>query len=268
MSDNYAFYETWGLNVETYDERTALEWGRSSNDAAYFVRQARQIGGPVLELGCGTGRITWPIAEAGIEIVGLDVSEPMIQHARAKSSHANGTAAERATFVLGTMAAFELVRTFRLIIIPFRAFQALLTPTEQRQCLHCIHRHLESDGRAIIDVFDPRLEYLYPGAGNLHLKLDQVRHPVSGNTVTVEMLAKQNDPLTQVLSERFRFTELDPRGQIVRQEERLLRLRWTYRHEMRYLFELTGFDVVAEYSDFEESPPAYGNEQLWLIRKH
>jgi len=45
----------------------------------------------------------------------------------------------------------------------------------------------------------------------------------------------------------------------------VLRLRWTYRYEMRYLFELAGFTVVAEHSDFKGSPPRYGAEQVWVV---
>ena len=54
---------------------------------------------------------------------------------------------------------------------------------------------------------------------------------------------------------------------MVRQEEEILRLRWTYRYEMRHLLELAGFEVEAEFSDFRGSPPAYGREQVWLARK-
>lgn len=267
MDETPRFYETWGLNVETYDERTQQEWTAVEQDVAFFLRHARQTGGPVLDLACGTGRVTWPLAEAGFEVVGLDLSEPMLQHARAKASHRDSQIRDRVTFVQGTMADFDLHRRFRLVLIPYRSFQSLLDPADQRHCLTCVHRHLEPDGRAIIDLFDPRLEWCHPALDPATIKLNEVKHPVSGNTVKVEMLGRENDPVAQVLTERHRFTEIGTWGKVVRQEERILRLRWTYRHEMRYLFELTGFDVLAEFSDFNESPPAYGNEQLWIVRK-
>lgn len=261
------FYSTWGLNVETYDERTNLEWASVKQDAEFFVRWAGKIGGPVLELGAGTGRVTWALAEAGFEVVGVDLSEAMIQHARAKGSHKDRAVSERATFVQADMADFDLDHTFALVIIPYRAFQALLTAAEQRGCLECIHRHLDYGGTAIIDIFDPRLELCGPDVGNGHLELNEVRHPATGNTVRVEMLSRENDPVAQILTERFRFTEVASWGRIVRQEDRMLRLRWIYRHEMRYLLELAGLKPVAEFSDFDESPPAYGKEQLWVVGK-
>jgi hypothetical protein len=54
---------------------------------------------------------------------------------------------------------------------------------------------------------------------------------------------------------------------VARHEEEMLSMRWTYRYEMRYLLELCGFDVQAEYSDFRRSPPAYGREHVWVARR-
>jgi len=267
MQDVPRFYAQWGLNVETYDERTEKEWTREADDVPFYIRQAEQIGGPILELGAGTGRVTWPLAEAGFDVVGLDLSEPMIQHANAKRSHRDKAVGDRVRFVQGTMADFRFGRSFRLILVPYRAFQSLTAPADQRRCLKCIHRHLDADGHAVIDLFDPRLEWCLPDVGETRLKLGEVRHPTTGNTVKVEMLGRRNDPVAQVLTERHQFTEVDSWGRTIRQEERILQLRWTYRYEMLYLFELTGFEVVAEFSDFEESPPDYGKEQLWVVRK-
>ena len=73
--------------------------------------------------------------------------------------------------------------------------------------------------------------------------------------------------MRQLLTETFQIDELDERGVTIASEESSWTLRWSTRQEMRYLFELTGFEVVAEYSDFFRAPPAYGKEQLWVVRK-
>jgi len=92
-----------------------------------------------------------------------------------------------------------------------------------------------------------------------------VIHPVSGNRVVVETLERVNDLLTQTFKERWRFTETDPNGEVVRQEEEYLELRWTFRYEMRHLVESCGLVVDAEYSDFQRSSPEYGKEQIWVM---
>ena len=87
------------------------------------------------------------------------------------------------------------------------------------------------------------------------------------HTIRVDVLSRTNDPLNQVLRETWRFIETDRMGTVVRSEAEGLALRWTYRYEMHHLLELSGLDVVAEYSDFDGSPPAYGREQVWVARR-
>ena len=255
------FYTDGGLNVETYDARTAGFPG----EIDWWVRHARATNGPVLELACGTGRVTWPIARAGVEIVGLDVSAAMLYTAEAKRDGEPGEVSERVRFIRGDMTDFSLDETFTLAIIPFRAFQALLTPAAQRSSLACIRKHLRPGGRLIIDIFDPRLDWILPDRTEPgRPDRPNVKHPVSGNTVAVEVLTRSNDPLSQTLRERWRFTERMSSGTVVRWEEEILELRWIYRHEMQYLLELTGFTIESEFSDFSSSPPTYGREQIWV----
>ena len=94
-----------------------------------------------------------------------------------------------------------------------------------------------------------------------------VKHPVTGNEVTIQVTSHTNDTFTQALNETWRFTEMDKSGKILRREVEHLRMRWTFRWEMRYLFELTGFVVEEELSDFKGSPASYGREQVWIARK-
>ena len=260
------FYSRRTLNVETYDERTEVEWG-SREDTVFFVDQAREIGGPVLELGAGTGRVVWAIAESGFEVVGLDLSEPMLRRAEEKGAGRPDDVRARARFVRADMSEFEVDQEFGLVISPFRAFQSLLTPEAQRASLECVHRHLRSGGRVVLNLFDPRLDRCAPGAETMRPERTEVRHPQTGNRVRVNVVSRKNDSLRQVLEEVWRFTEIDAQERVVRTDDDLLQLRWTYRHEMRYLLELCGFEVEAEYSDFQRSPPAYGLEQVWVARR-
>jgi hypothetical protein len=171
-----------------------------------------------------------------------------------------------AQFVPGDMADFQLDQTFALAIIPYRSFQVLITPEDQRHCLECVHRHLRPGGRLIVNLFDPLLDRCVPDAP-FPRQEQTVRHPTTGNVVTAEVIRHVNDPVRQVLTEVWRFTECDAAGKILRREEETLTMRWTYRQEMGYLFELTGFAVEAEFSDFHGSPPAYGREQVWIARR-
>jgi hypothetical protein len=95
----------------------------------------------------------------------------------------------------------------------------------------------------------------------------RVKDQGTGHTVVRRFIERTNDPLRQVFTERFRIDEFDEHGRVLDSAETSWTFRWNTRQEMRYLFELTGFEVVTEYSDFFRSPPAYGAEQLWVVRK-
>jgi hypothetical protein len=131
------------------------------------------------------------------------------------------------------MARFDLGGSFGLAIIAYRAFQHLLTPKEQRSCLQRVHRHLRRRGR------------------------------LTQQAVHVEVKDRRTGPVSQSFSETWRWT-VTRNGSIVQTYEDVLRLRGTYRYEMRYLLELTGFQVRAECSDFKGSPPRYGAERVWV----
>ncbi|MFH1279595.1 MAG: class I SAM-dependent methyltransferase [Candidatus Eisenbacteria bacterium] len=270
MTDQGSFYGRPGLNVETYDafqERYANESGFPAldGDVEFYKSLAVSSGGPVLELACGTGRVAWPIAEAGVDVVGLDLSEAMLGAARAKGERYPADVRARATFVSGNMAEFDLGRVFPLVVIAFRSFQSLLTVEEERACLERIRRHLAPEGRLVIDNFDPLLQYCLPEAESPVIDRSAT-HPVTGNAVKIEVVERTTDPYRQLITEHWRFTEHDENGDVVREEEDVLKLRWIYRQEMRYLFELTGFRVEGEFSDFHGDEPGYGKEQIWIAR--
>jgi SAM-dependent methyltransferase len=217
----------------------------------------------VLELACGTGRVSWPLAAAGHDVTGLDLNEPMLRIAEAKGRDQAAETRDRIRFVRGDMGAFNLDREFALVFSTFRSFQSLLTVEEQRACLGCARRHLRPGGRLVLNLFDPLLHLCTPEPRGPRLA-ERCLNPVTGLPVEVEVISRDNDPHAQILEEVWLFTERETGGQVRREERELLRMRWSYRYEMQHLLELCGFEVVAEYSGFDGEPPAYGKEQVWV----
>lgn len=260
------FYSRPSLHVEIYDTQTETGWG-PQNDIAFYLEEARASGGPVLELCCGTGRLTLPLLDLGLEIHGLDLNEAMLDMAKQKRSRLSDESAARLHLHHGDVREFQLNQKFALIFIPFRSFQILATPEAQRRSLTCIRKHLRPGGKVIINLFDPRYEFMLPGKQEKSFAPPrEFVHPITGNRVLVETVERVNDPLSQTFQERWRFTEFDATGAILRQEEESLCLRWTFRYEMRHLLESCGFAIEAEYSNFHRSPPAYGKEQVWIFK--
>ena len=249
-----AFYDYYSLGVE--------------GDVPFYVEEAQKAGGPVLELGCGTGRILIPTAEAGVEIAGLDRAPSMLAIARDKVARLDPPVKGRIELVEGDMRDFSLGRRFKLVTIPYRAFLHLLTGEDQRRALRCVRDHLEPDGRLILNVFDPRLDTIGAHLGSFGSALKMVSefvHPDTGRKVVV-WDTRQYDPETQTIEQYFIFEELDGEGQVVNKTYSSLVLRYVHRYEMEYLLELCGYRVEALYGDFGRGPFRYGREQIWVAR--
>lgn len=263
MTDSTEFYRG-GIAVQTYD--LFITGAATEGDTQFYCDCARRFGGDVLELGVGTARVAIALAEAGYNVTGLDLSPAMLEHAGKKVAKAPREVAERLIFVQGDMSAFDLRRIFPLILVPFRAFQHLLEPAAQRRALTCMHRHLAPGGHLVIDLFDPRLEFCLPGAPPLDGPREEVLDPATGHRVRRTIVARDNNPARQLISERLRLEVLDDEGRVIATEETSWALRWTLRQEMTWLLELCGFQAVEQWSDFHGAPPAYGKEQVWVAR--
>jgi SAM-dependent methyltransferase len=255
--------------AKIYDAMTSADWGEASADVTFFCREFQDIKGPVLELACGTGRVAIPLAKAGHEVHGLDASPAMLAVAIRNRQDLPAAIRDRLFLAEGNMQEFAFPMQFAGVYVTCRSFQHLLSPDDQENCLRCIHRHLRDDGIMVLNLFDPRYDLLLPSETAAPVARSVLTHAISGNKVLVEVLERVNDLVSQCLTETWRFTEFGSDNvRVVRQEEELLKLRWTFRQEMRHLLRLCEFRVLAEYSDFEKPPPSYGKEQVWVAAKN
>ena len=143
-------YDDW---ADIYDR----VYADLNHDVPFYVQQALASGGPVLELGSGTGRVALALAAAGIEVHGVDVSPRMVQRAQEKAEAAG--LADACRFQQGDMRTVRLDKRFPLVIMPFRSFQNMLSVDDQRAALATVKAHLEAGGCLAFDVFapDPRM---------------------------------------------------------------------------------------------------------------
>ena len=197
-----SFYSRVGINVETYDVRTqqVIEGSAAEGDVEFYRILAEETGGPVLELGSGTGRVAWALARAGIEIFGLEIQDAMLMAAEARRWKEPPEVQDRVEFDMGDMRDFDLGREFSLILIPYRGFQSLLDPEAQRACLRSVHRHLSEDGLLVIHVFDPKLELLVEGSERVE-ELPILHDPFNDNLIESRITMRELDRVEQVLRE-------------------------------------------------------------------
>ena len=236
--------------ADYYDESPIVK-GRLQ-DVAFYRNAVRDFGDPILELGCGTGRITMALAEAGKRITGLDLSGRMLERAVKKRAALRVEARERVHFVQGDMARFDLGEKFRLVIIPFRPFQHLLEVRQQMDCLECVRKHLAPGGRLILDVFQTDAERMHDPVHMREVQLteyetaDGRRVRISERVAAFHRAEQRND-----VEMIFSIKRRDGR------QERLVfawPLRYFFRFEVEHLLARCGFKVAALYGDFDRSP--------------
>lgn len=223
------------------------------DDARFYVEEATSSGGPVLELGCGSGRVLAPIAKAGIAITGLDPSPSMLDLCR-KRLASEGSTAE---LVSGDMRRFSLGRKFPLITIPFRPFQHLLDVDDQMACLSAVREHLAPGGRLIFDIFDPDLKML-AADGGVEVPVGEFDLP-DGSHARLSYCRREHDRKRQVQNVEMIVETRSER------HVSSLWLRYSFRWEMEHLLARSGFRIEHSYGTFTRDPVSASTGELIFV---
>ena len=229
---------------ELYD---SIPLYNSRPDVDFYVDLCRQAG-EALELGCGTGRILIPAAQAGCVITGLDQSKSMLARCRAKADALPDDARNRITLVEADMTRFSLSRTFRLVIAPFRPIQHLTTVGNQLSFLECVREHLEPGGRFVFDVFNPNLVMLAAETRTEEIEDTPEQSLPDGRRVrrTYRVVRKRH---AEQCNDIELIYYLDGRRMV-----QACPLRYFFRFELEHLLARSGFEIVALYGAFDRSP--------------
>jgi SAM-dependent methyltransferase len=225
-------------DAEFYD----AEFASRVHEIPFYVQQAKACGGTVLELACGTGRLTLPIAAAGVPIVGVDSAPTMIARARERSTAA-GLELEWHVADIRTMA---LGRRFKLLFIATNALQHLHDLESLLSFLRRAHEHLLPDGRLIVDVFNPSI-------AKLGRTLDEV-HPhktftmPDGSRIQVDVASEYLSD-TQTLHFALTYRR---EGIVFRSKD--VWMRCFFPEELLALCRFGGFEVDARFGDYDATP--------------
>ncbi|MGB5696792.1 MAG: class I SAM-dependent methyltransferase [Polyangiales bacterium] len=169
---------------------------RRRHDVRFYASLAVEAGGPVLELGAGTGRVAFAIAEAGIEVVGVEPMEPMLEQARARLDRLPRALQERIELRMGTLERLRLRRKFPLVIAPFNVWMHLYTREQIERGFATVHHHLAPGGRFAFDVLLPDPHSLARDPAKRY-RGGEVPHPRDGVRYRYSEYFSY-DPVTQV----------------------------------------------------------------------
>jgi len=232
--------------VSSYDAIAALydPWSRSvTEDVDFYVAQARKSGGPVVELGVGTGRIAVPIAAAGVHVIGIDDSEGMLALCRTRAEEAG--VSDLVEVRLGDLRRPPVLERVPLVTCPFRALLHLGSDGERLEALRAVLRLLEPHGRFVFDVFAPSMEDVEETNGRW-----LEREPGIWERADWDL--------------QRRVLTLAVRGE---NGETAMQLSWRSPEEWRALLERAGFEVEAMYGWFDLRPYADGEDTVWIARR-
>ena len=212
------------------------------NRVKFFLKQTKKFGGPVLELACGTGLITIPIAKEGMSVVGLDFSDLMLEHARNKSKEQN----LEIDWIKEDMMNFSLNKKFSSIIMPGLAMNWILDNKNIEKCLLCVKNHLNNEGRFIFDVFNPHLGVLLRDPS---IKYPEYEYPNPNGEGIVEVSGTHNyDKKSQVSDVKTYY--------FIENEEfvKKIKLRMLFPQELDALLYYNGFSIDYKYGSYNEQP--------------
>ncbi len=223
---------------------------------------ARHTGGPLLELGCGTGRLLLPLALAGHRVTGVDLSPDMLGRAEAKTAAAG--VAKRVTLLQGDFRHTPLPETYRFAFVVMNTFLHLLSRAEQLQALRHWHAHLASGGLLLIDVFAPDVSELANLQGQVEFDKSWV-DPAGGATVMKHFI-RTVDQAEQIVHVMIIYDEVAADGRLQRSAVPF-DLRYIWRFEAELLLEQAGFIVEDVFGDWDLSPFDSGSERLILVSR-
>lgn len=223
------FYDAW---TQDYTE-----------DVGFYVAQAREIGGPIVELGVGTGRIALPIAAAGIKVIGIDVSKRMLDVCRRRAEEAG--VSDLVDLRPGDLRRPPVPERVRLVTCPFRALHHLESDEARREALAAAQAMLEPGGRFVFDVF----------------------------ATSPDSVEETSDHWTERAPGIWEHARWDWERRVLNLSirgpsgETELRFAWLSREEWRTLLESSGFEIFACYGWFDMSPCARDAFTVWVARR-
>jgi len=232
--------------VTLYDRIAAIydPWSRSvTEDVGFYVEQALTSGGPMVELAVGTGRIAVPIAEAGIQVIGVDSSPEMLALARSAAESAG--VEQLVDLRLGDLREPPVSERVPLAICPFRSLLHMETEPEKLRALSAARKLLESEGRFVFDVFAPSSDDIQETHGRWLERERGIfeRADWDEGTRTLSLSIRSGDVLAT------------------------FGLHWLSAAEWLRLLDEAGFDVEELYGWFDLRPFDSGEDMVFVCRR-
>ena len=227
-------------------------------DVPFWLALAKREGGPIVEWGAGTGRIAVPLAGAGFDVTGVEVSEKMVERGREKSGAVE--------WVIGDMRSAKLGRRYGLAVCAFNSFLCLPSVDDALAFLRNAREHLEPGGLLGIEVSAFSSEELVDPPGSPELRHDFTRELPNGRLDRFSV--SRYDAASQLLRMRLFYELYSASGELEERRAHDLTIRVTGRDELELMLRLAGFEVEAVYGGFEGELFTAGSAHLVVLARN
>ncbi len=238
-----------------------LEFDEFDADIDLYIGYAHMVGGPVLELGCGTGRAIAPLAEAGFSVVGVDNSLAMTEIARSRlQPHLDSGAVE---LVVADMRDLSAVpdQSYRLAFIAINSFLHLQAQEDQILALRQVRERLDRDGLLVIDVFNPSNDVLARMADRYTFDAEWTRN--DGSRIQ-RFSYRHLDTSQQTITTKLFYDEVAPDSALRRSTTEYV-MRYIHRFELELLLSIAGFELEGIYGSYSLDPLEQDSEVIIAV---
>lgn len=240
-----------------------LEYDDWDEDSAFWQSVAARTGGPIVELGCGTGRALAPLAQRGFAVIGFDSSQAMLDRAQERF-HACGIAGSGFQLRCQPMEDAETARPAHLVFSALNAFAHLSTPRQQVRTLNAAHRMLHREGLLVLDLFNP-LTQEYDERDRMVTLRNVLADPQTGAPIQ-QFEVWEVDRETQVVRTTYMYDCLQADGGI-RRVTTTFPMRYSYRHEIEARLAQTGFALENVFGSYEAEDFTGSEEKMIFVAR-
>lgn len=253
---------------ELYDYSPALSRRLNHPAVDFYVEESLRAGGPVLHIGVASGKYTLPLARAGLDVVGIDISADMLDVVRGKLGQEDEAVQQRVRLYEQDMRALKLDEPCKTAIMPGNIFLLNLTVEDQLKTLRGVRECLVDNGTLILEAFTPDLMLIAGARSKRSPRQFEFSIPETGERFlcnrTIEV-----DQFRQLLHHHLIHEKIDPSGRLGERHLTVLTYRYVFPWELIHLLRVGGFVVKQCYGDFESRKPKskYDGYQVIIAEK-
>lgn len=241
--------------VEHYRDAALYDWEyrRRRDDVAFYRMLASEHGGPVLDVGCGSGRLAVPLVRDGHQVVGVDLSASMLARATVRLRRAPTAVRRNALLMRGDLRSLPVAGPFGLVIAAFHTIQHLVDDADLLSFFRCVRRVIGAGAWFAFDVFSPDPTWLARPAG-VWFDRTIFRHPTTKKRMSYEV-SHRLDASRHALHMALAYRPVDGRGRPTGRR-RVIRLchRQLSPDDVERLLRRAGLRLLARWGGFADEP--------------